>query len=231
MNDLALRCVGAEGEQLLELVDDEQNTGLARHVDRQAGPGGAQRHAGDTGDQALLGCADESGAQHRRLAAPRRADQRQQRTRGQTSRELGHDLLATEEEAAVGGFERLQAAVGALGCRQRRGNARPREREHPLGRTQTAQAMRAQVHEPVPLGQARRHELGGDRRHEDLPAVGLAAQTSGEVDGGTEVVGAATLGLAGVEAESDREVELARPCPRPSALRSRRSPRPGRGSP
>ena len=208
---LTLRCVGGEGEQLLELVDDEETIGLARHIHRRAGPGGAQRHAGDTGDQALLGGADESGAQHRRLAAARRADQRQQRTGGEARRELGHDVLATEEEAPVGGFERLQAAVGALGGRQRRRDARSRQREHPLGSTQTAQAMGAQVHEPVPLGQARRYELGGYRRHEDLAAVGLAAQTSSEVDGGTEVVGAAPLGLAGVEAEADREVELARP--------------------
>ncbi len=114
---LTRRLVGGAGEQLFELVDDEQPIGLAGQVDGRGGAGGAQLDAGDPGDEAVLGGADEAGAQHRGLAAAGRADQRQQRSGGETVGELGHDVLATEEEVSVGGFEGLQAPVGALGGR------------------------------------------------------------------------------------------------------------------
>ena len=120
--------VVAQDEQLLELVDDQQRLRPVGHVEHGLDAGRHDDGVVDPGDPPGAGGSDEAGAQHGRLAAARRADDGDQLSAGHAGDEVGHDRLAAEEEALVAGLERQQAAVRALARRQRRADARPRER-------------------------------------------------------------------------------------------------------
>ena len=120
----------------------------------------------------------------------------------QPADQLGDDALAAEEELAVLGLEGEQATVGALGPGQRRRHARALERVDALRHRHARQAVRAEIDQRAPRRQMAGDEVRRDRGEEDLAAVGLRAQARREVDRRAEIVGAAALGLAGVQAEA-----------------------------
>ena len=79
------------------------------------------------------------------------------------------------------------------------------------GAREPLQAVRPEVNQVAPRGEALPDEVRGHRREEDLAAVGLAAQPGREVERRAEVGGPAALGLAGVQPEAHHDLEPARP--------------------
>ncbi len=118
----SLRLVRAGGEQLLELVDRQDTAPFAREPagcaaklaqrplarpDQRLRPAIAPRqHAAREGGQ-------QPSPQHRRLAAPGRSDDGEQRCVGHARDQLGDQPLAPEEVLGVGGVERRDALVRA----------------------------------------------------------------------------------------------------------------------
>ena len=147
----------------------------------------------------------------RRLAAARRAHHRHQPAGPQPLDQLADHRLPAEEVGAVLRLEGEQAAVRALGRGKWGSDAGRLDRAHPLGFAESAQAMRAEIDQFAALGEMRGDQLGRNRREEDLPAVGLVAQLGREVYRRPEVVGAAAFGLAGVNAEANRDRQILGP--------------------
>ena len=117
-----LRLVRAGGEQLLELVDREDTApfpsepaGCAAKLAQRplARPDQRLRPAVAPRQDAAREGGQQPGPQHRRLAAPRRSDDREQRCADQARDQLGDQPLASEEVLGVRGVERRQALVRA----------------------------------------------------------------------------------------------------------------------
>ena len=71
--------------------------------------------------------------------------------------------------------------------------------------------MRPEIDQLAPVVQVLLDQLRGDRGKEDLSALGLAAEPSGEADRGADVVRTRALRLTGVDAEASRDVEALGP--------------------
>ena len=92
-------------------------------------------------------------------------------------------LFAPEEVVAVLGFERQQTAVRALASPASGAITPARLERRRFARARHAtEPVRPEVDELAARGQMPGHQLGGDRRQEDLAAVGLAADSRREVD-------------------------------------------------
>ena len=105
------RGVAADREDLLELVDDEQ-VGAVERRGVLAGADDPHRPALRAGERAARERRQQSGAHRRRLAAPGRTDDGEQRRADQPRDELGHEPLAAEEVLRVRGVEGAEAHVG-----------------------------------------------------------------------------------------------------------------------
>ena len=120
--DELLSAIGvvALGVELLELIDDQEIVRAVAEVERWLGPGRDQPSRAGDGKLARLYGGKHAGPEQRGLAASRCADDRQQPARRDARQQVGHHLLATEEEAAIARLEGEQAAIGAFGGRRRR---------------------------------------------------------------------------------------------------------------
>src|SRR5439155_24663814 len=96
-----------------------------------------------------------------------------------------------------------QTSIGALGSRQRSAEARPLQSEDLLRGAEPLQPVRTEVDQPEAVAEHGSDERGRDRRQEQLPTVGLASKSSGQVHGRAEVVGSPLLRLAGVQPETN----------------------------
>ncbi len=108
-------------EHLLELVDRD-HTRL--RIDRLAGPEELLRPALAPGQCTAAERRQEPGAEQRRLAAPRRTHDRDERSRRKPRDELGDGAFAPEEElgvVAVVGGKPLERADAGVARRRRRG--------------------------------------------------------------------------------------------------------------
>ena len=153
--------------------------------------------------------------------------------------ELGHDLLAAEEaRPRPGGRTPPGRGRGTRCRRRRRAHARaPRRANTRSGARSPAQAVGAEVDQAVaPRAGGAATSSAVVRREEDLRRRRpRPRRRAAEVQRRAEVVAAAALGLAGVEADPDREV-AGRPATSSAARRSlavdggRRRPRRGAGN-
>ena len=213
--------VVAEGEQLLELVDNDQLGGVVLDVKVGSRPGREQACRADSGDLARQRGGDDAGPQDGRLSAPGGADDRQEPSGSHSPDELGYHLFAAEEQVAVLGLEGDQPPVRALGRGHRCRHPGALECVNTLGRRHPLKTMRAEIHQRAAGRQMPGDQVGGHRGEQDLPAVCLAAQPGGQVDHGTDVAGSATVGLAGVEAEPRADAQVAGPSLRSERMRGR----------
>ena len=183
-------------------------------------PGVSTRASWMPGSSPARAAADHPGAQHRGLAAARGADDRQQPAGRQPRDQLGDDLFAAEEVVAVLGLERQQAAVRALGRRQpglrcpgplsawiRSGAARPSRRCGPRSTSS------------YPSGRCRRTSSAVTAERKICPPSAWPRSRAARLIDEPEVVGAAPLGLAGVQREPDGDAQIARATARPASAR------------
>ena len=108
---VAARVILTQRVELLELIDDDQLARIVRRLEPRLGAGDQNPGALDRLDFTRQCGGDHAGAQHRRLAAPRGADDRQQPTGRQAREDLLDDILTSEEEPPVVGLERQQPAI------------------------------------------------------------------------------------------------------------------------
>ena len=133
---------------------------------------------------------DDAGAQYRRLAAARGADDGQQAA----GREPPEDVFARPPRGrrrSAGRRARTPAGRGT-GTRRRAAACSgpgPRGRGSAPGAPSPRSRCGPRSTSSQPSGQVSRRRARGRRREEDLAAVGLTAHARGEVDGRAEVVG------------------------------------------
>jgi hypothetical protein len=157
---MAATAVVAQRVELLELVDDEL-AGVVGHVELRRAARDHDRRAVELLDLAREHRRHDAGAHDGGLAAARRADDGEQPPRLEPTDDIGDDVLAPEEERAVGGLEGQKAAVRALAGRQRVGQPGAAQRADPLQGSDAAQPVGPEVDEVVSL--RRDDELRGGR--------------------------------------------------------------------
>ena len=133
----ALVVADGRREELLELIDREHEL-LARTHALEGGDELRRGSLAGAHEQPLAReCREQAGTQQRRLAAARRADEREQRRIRQTCDELLDEPLAAEEELGVARFELGEALVRADVAIGGRGRAPP-----PVGRERQRRVLR-----------------------------------------------------------------------------------------
>src|SRR5215217_775641 len=115
---LPLRVVLAHGEDLLELVDDQEVVIEGRRgpqaLDRIR-PGRHQRRVRHAREVAVMDTGDDTRSHKRGLAAARSSDNGNEPIRRETAENVAEDPLATEEQVAILRLECKEAAVRADG--------------------------------------------------------------------------------------------------------------------
>ena len=167
--------VGAEGEHLLELIDDQERRRTGRERVRQLCLRvGAGVHHDDRAVSRPAERRDDPGAHERRFPAPGRTDHGDEAGVEQAVENGGHDRFPPEEHIAVVRLECHEAAIRARARASRNRQPRGDDRPHRCSGRRVRQLGKSELR-----GKATIHRFGGRTVDEDLARLGDPEEPAG----------------------------------------------------